>query len=252
MEQSALGLRYRVQTLASRVSFELDAYRRRVPPPAERRPLTLPENLIALDSAQGTQLLRQADAIADYVPLSIHFVTQDTPTFCGPASMTMVLNALCIERPGSRMSGEHGLFDQDNVFTRETHHITPRTQIARHGTPLSTLGRFFEAHGVDVKTVYASSVTLDQFRDAAKQILDTPREYLVVNYNRSKIGQNTGGHISPVAAYNAASDMFLVLDVSRYKYPPFWVTARELYRAMNVKTGAGITHGYVTVRGKPN
>ena len=245
-----MGLRYRLRTLAARVGHELEVRRRRVPVPAERRPLSLPENLIALDSAEGTQLLREAGAIADYVPLSIHFVTQDTPTFCGPASMSMVLNALGIERPGTRISGEHGLFDQENVFTRETHHITPRAEIARHGTPLSTLGRFFEAHGVDVSTVYASAVTPDAFREEAQRILQTPGEYLVVNYNRSKVGQRTGGHISPVAAYNAAADRFLVLDVSRYKYPPFWVRAEELYGAMNVKTGAGITHGYVTVRNK--
>ncbi|MEZ6001241.1 phytochelatin synthase family protein [Hyphomonas sp.] len=215
-------------------------------------PLAHPHKLIALDSEAGTRLLREAEAIADYVPLSIHFVTQDAPTLCGPASMTMVLNALGIERPGSRVSDQHGLFDQENIFTRETHKITPRRKIRREGTPLSTLGQFFEAHGVDAHTVYASSVSLDTFRETGRQILETPGEYLVVNYRRSKVGQLSGGHISPVAAYHAPSDMFLVLDVSRYKYPPFWVTAEDLYSAMNVKTGAGITHGYVTVRKKPN
>lgn len=245
-----MGLKYKVRRLVSEMSYELTAARRQAPAPAARHPLPLPDHLIALDSAEGTRLLMEADAMADYVPLSIHFVTQDTPTFCGPASMSMVLNALGIERPGSLHSDQHGLFDQENIFTRETHHITPRAHIRRHGTPLSTLGRFFETHGVDVSTVYASTVTVDEFREAGRKTLSTPGEYLVVNYNRAQVGQRTGGHISPVAAYNAASDMFLILDVSRYKYPPFWVTAADLHAAMNVKTGAGITHGYVIVRGK--
>lgn len=29
------------------------------------------------------------------------------------------------------------------------------------------------------------------------------------------------------------TDRFLILDVSRYKYPPVWVTASELFGTMN-------------------
>jgi Phytochelatin synthase len=41
----------------------------------------------------------------------------------------------------------------------------------------------------------------------------------VIRQNRA-IGQEQGGHISPLAAYDAETDRFLILDVSRYKYPP--------------------------------
>jgi hypothetical protein len=44
-----------------------------------------------------------------------------------------------------------------------------------------------------------------------------------VNYQRGALGQKESGHISPLAAYNAASDRFLILDVAAYKYPPVWV-----------------------------
>jgi hypothetical protein len=43
---------------------------------------------------------------------------------------------------------------------------------------------------------------------------------VIVNYLRKAIGQEKGGHISPLAAYDAETDRFLILDVSRYKYPP--------------------------------
>jgi hypothetical protein len=41
-----------------------------------------------------------------------------------------------------------------------------------------------------------------------------------------------GGHFSPLAAYHEESDSFLVMDVARYKYPPFWVHADLLCQAM--------------------
>jgi hypothetical protein len=56
---------------------------------------------------------------------------------------------------------------------------------------------------------------------------------VLVNYLRSAIGQERGGHISPVAAYDADTDRLLVLDVSRYKYPPVWVEAAALFEAMD-------------------
>ena len=51
-----------------------------------------------------------------------------------------------------------------------------------------------------------------------------------------KIGnfaEKRGGHISPVAAYNEESDQFLILDVSRYKYPPVWVDTETLWASTN-------------------
>jgi len=73
----------------------------------------------------------------------------------------------------------------------------------------------------------------------------------LVNYLRKAIGQETGGHISPVAAYNQETDHFLILDVSRYKYPPVWVKAEELWQAMaTVDSTSGKTRGFVLVSGR--
>ena len=85
----------------------------------------------------------------------------------------------------------------------------------------------------------------------------SPREYLaiedhyvIVNYLRRAIGQERGGHISPLAAYDADTDRFLILDVSRYKYPPVWVGAVELFAAMNTiadRDSDNKTRGYVLI-----
>ena len=66
------------------------------------------------------------------------------------------------------------------------------------------------------------------------------------------MGQQTGGHISPLAAYDAEQDRFLILDVARYKYPPVWVTAEDLFNAMNTtdSDNENRTRGYVLITKK--
>ena len=72
---------------------------------------------------------------------------------------------------------------------------------------------------------------------------------MIVNYLRKAIGQQLGGHISPLAAYDAEADRFLILDVARYKYPPVWVTAKDLFDAMNTtdSDNQNKTRGFVLV-----
>ena len=51
---------------------------------------------------------------------------------------------------------------------------------------------------------------------------------------------------------HADTDRFLVLDVSRYKYPPVWVEADDLYAAMNTpdSDNQNRTRGFVLVAAK--
>jgi Phytochelatin synthase len=55
---------------------------------------------------------------------------------------------------------------------------------------------------------------------------------LVVSFSRASLQQTGDGHYSPVAAYHQATDSVLILDVARFKYPPYWVRVPDLYRAM--------------------
>lgn len=77
--------------------------------------------------------------------------------------------------------------------------------------------------------------------------------FILVNYLRRAIGEERGGHISPLAAYDADADRFLILDVSRYKYPPVWVTASDLFDAMNTadSDNDNRTRGYVLITPGP-
>jgi hypothetical protein len=111
------------------------------------------------------------------------------------------------------------------------------------------LGGFLAAYNLHVDVVHAADSSLDASRSAAVAALEDDNRFVLVNYLRKAIGQEAGGHISPLAAYDADTDRFLILDVSRYKYPPVWVEASALFGAMGTtdSDADNKTRGYVLV-----
>jgi hypothetical protein len=195
--------------------------------------LPLPDNLVSLASEQGEHLLLDSEARQAYWPLSIQFVTQKNHTYCGVASIVMVLNALGVEAPSSPEFEPFNTFTQDNVLDEETEKVLPQAVLMKQGMILDQIGRLPELHSVKAEVRHAADGSLDDFRQVAKEYLEKKDHYVIVNYLRRAIGQERGGHISPLAAYDADTDRFLILDVSRYKYPPVWVRSEELFAAMN-------------------
>jgi len=216
---------------------------------AAAQTLALPPALIRLDSEAGAQLLLDSQARRAYWPLSVHFLTQKNQAYCGVASMVMVLNALGVKAPPAAGYEPFATFTQDNLLNERTEAILPQRTLAQQGMTLTELGRILSTYDITVAVTHAEDEGLDKFRDTAAKRLATPGGYVLANYLRRAIGQETGGHISPLAAYDAKSDRFLILDVSRYKYPPVWVTAPDLYAAMNTvdRDNDGRHRGYVLV-----
>jgi hypothetical protein len=195
--------------------------------------LPLPPGLIGLDSEEGEALLFEAEARAAYLPLSLQFVTQQNQAFCGVASTIMVLNALKVPAPETAAWKPFTAFDQENFFNEATEAVVPRAVIEKMGMTLTQLGGLPGAFGLKAEVHHASDSTAKEFRRLASEALDAGGRYVIVNYLRMAIGQEKFGHISPLAAYDADSDRFLILDVSRYKYPPVWVETSALFAAMN-------------------
>ena len=216
---------------------------------ASAETLPLPPGLVPLASDQGEALLFTADVRSDFAPLVEAFVTQVHPAFCGPASMAMVLNALGLPRPPSDMTLGLGMFDQENLFNAKTEAVKPRAAILAGGMTLDDLGGVLATYDLQVTVTHAADSSLDGFRNTAIEAIGDDDRFVLVNYLRSAIGQEKGGHISPLAAYDKETDSFLVLDVSRYKYPPVWVGASALYDAMNTRDSdnGDRTRGYLTV-----
>jgi hypothetical protein len=209
--------------------------------------LPLPPNLIAFDSPEGEKLLLESKSRDDYFPLSMQFVTQNNQAYCGVASIVMVLNGLKIPAPEAPQYKPYNVFTQDNFFSNEnTKKVLPPEVIARQGMTLNQLGGLLASYDIKVKVYRAGDTSLPEFRKLAAENLKQPGNFVIVNYLRKAIGQETGGHISPLAAYNEQTDRFLILDVSRYKYPPVWVKAADLWKAMaTVDSASGKTRGFV-------
>jgi hypothetical protein len=218
---------------------------------AQGQTLPLPETLIDLRSEAGERLLKESEAAEAFVPLSATFVTQKNQAYCGVASIVMVLNARQLPAPAVPEYEPYRTFTQNNVLDERTDAILPREVLARQGMTLDQLGALLAAHPVAVEVHHAGDGSLETFRASARDYLARDGHFVVVNYLRKAIGQETGGHISPLAAYDADTDRFLILDVSRYKYPPVWVTAADLFTSMNTtdKDNQDKTRGYVLIGG---
>lgn len=211
----------------------------------EPLPLPLPDHLVPLPSTEGVSLLMAGGLVDDYLRLSAHYVVQDTPKFCGPATIAICLNALDLTPPESA-DGHPPKFTQHNIFTPRTEGLRTRDQVSREGMGLSVLGEFVAAHGGAPEVRFAGEGSLDSFRAEALDALADPNRYVAVNYFRPALGQEGKGHTSPLAAYDEASDRFLVLDTSRVRYPPVWGRAEDLFTAMNTRAGQR-TRGFAII-----
>lgn len=210
--------------------------------------LAIPRILINLTSPEGGQLLIKSEARTDYLPLSVQFVTQKNQAYCGVASSIMVLNALGIPAPVASEFAPYRVFTQDNFFNERTQKVLTSGVVSRQGMTLDQLSQLLETYPVTAKAYHAGNVDLAAFRTLVVKNLQEPGNFVLINYLRRAIAQETGGHISPIAAYDAQTDRFLILDVSRYKYPPIWVQAADLWRAMNTTDSvSNKTRGFVLI-----
>jgi hypothetical protein len=211
--------------------------------------LPLPNNLTDLNSDEGEKYFIESGALATFFSIADNFVTQKTQAYCGIASIVMVLNAAGVPAPTTPEYQPYHVFTQANVLDDRTEKILPRDVLARQGTTLDQLGGLLALHPLTVEVHHAADGGLDTFRAAAREYLATRGHFVIVNYLRKALGQQTGGHISPLAAYDGKEDRFLILDVARYKYPPVWVKASDLFDAMNTTDSANDnkTRGYVLV-----
>jgi hypothetical protein len=227
------------------------------------------DEVVYVDTPAGAKLLQTASVQGQFWPLMRHFQSEQIDTYCGVASSVMVLNALWdkrrIEAPAAPTTYPCSDFDQSNIFTAEMLHkmwqFTPQKQvhsIMGGGVTLDELSNLLKAasSSVTVETYHMDDPkvnTVKGFRDMAIAALKSTDRYVLVNFFRHGVDQAGEGHVSPLAAYDANSDRFLILDVARYKYPPGWATAAQLWTAMNSvdSSAGGKKRGFVIVSAAP-
>ena len=81
--------------------------------------------------------------------------------------------------------------------------------------------------------------SIAKMRFHLKHALRDPNSRILVNYDRSKIGQTGSSHWAPVGSYSHTMDAFLLLEVAKYKYPSVWVPSERLFDAMSTTDDCG-------------
>jgi glutathione gamma-glutamylcysteinyltransferase len=229
----------------------------------------LPKTLTSLNSPQGQDYLVHAlvnKTAASYLPLTLHFANQSDPAFCGITTLLVVLNAMSID-PHTRWKGGWRYFgDEESLLGRcclSVDHVQSlgitmdefyrlascqglRVHMKRAISSNSNSINAATINGAsDASPLPSSMGSLEEFRRDVISVLtdrsSTPgltkkkvQAMMVVSFGRSGLQQTGDGHFSPVAAYHSETDQVLVLDVARFKYPPYWVSVKDLFEAMTL------------------
>lgn len=206
----------------------------------------LPEHLISLESREGQELFHESVSLghaANFFSLITNFASQSDVSMCGPASLAMVLNALKLDplrtwrRPWRWWSDEMFACCDGSLEVMKSSGVT-----------LEFFDRIAKKQmGISVETRVPCNVEV--FRDSLKQCATEQNVHVIVSFGRVSLGQTGIGHFSPVAAVHPKKDLVLVLDVARFKYPPYWVKIEDLYAAMkDVDPETGIPRGYSIIK----
>lgn len=229
-------------------------------PEAETQELASVE-LTPWQSEEGITRLERSGSKADLFRLANHFEAQHYSMFCGPATAAIVLNALRHGKEGyytpqdafrmqqAQTITDHDItlhrFTQSNIFNAEGAKsravVMGQLTIDESGNTISDVGfqlrqlaELLRAHGalVTMRSV-SSDMTQKEIKTEIVHNLRTPGDYVIINYDRKLLGQEGGGHISPLAAYDAESDSFLIMDVNPARASWTWAPAIDLISAMN-------------------
>ncbi|HWH82386.1 MAG TPA: phytochelatin synthase family protein [Burkholderiaceae bacterium] len=233
--------------------------------------------LVPFASDEGLARLARSAAKADFPLLANQFEAQLNAAFCGPTSAAIVLNA--VRGRSAALPRDHGRlraddlrylpsgfdpivprYTQDNVIEKgaktraqvlgEPIALADGASKRDFGYQLRQFDQMLRANGLATRVVVVDEARSEAaVRNEIAASLAKPGEFVVVNYRREAVGQQGGGHISPLGAYDAATDSFLVLDVNPAAAGWVWMPAATLVRGMRTFDTAE-NRGYVVVESR--
>lgn len=246
----------------------------------------LPQSCIMFSSPEGRQMFKKSLELGygeAFYPLIEQYHTQNDPSFCGLGTLTMILNALNVD-PGRIWKGVWRWFSEEMLdccvdiekvkqtgitmeeFVCISQCNGAEARVFRDGDLIqnekqsSCNSCIKEQDGINSESESKSNIMVDieLFR---KHVMNSCKAtcqledgcefgFVAVSYSRKIVGQTGSGHFSPIGAYypsiDGKSDMVLILDVARFKYPPHWVSVDLLYQAMNTPDSlTGTKRGWV-------
>jgi len=215
--------------------------------------------LVPFSSDEGLARLARSDAKVNFPVLANQFEAEYNQAFCGPASTAMVLNAVRdgaadLPRDKSRIRPDDlkylppgaevatARYTQDNVIEKAS-----KTRAQVLGEPVTINGKtthdfgfqtrqldeMLRANGLSTRLVIVDDAKPEaEVRADLVQSLRQRGHYVIISFQRKALSEPGGGHISPLGAYDAASDSFLMLDVNPARVDWMWVPAAALIKAM--------------------
>lgn len=181
----------------------------------------------------------QSAKAPDYWAISPFYVAQQTSSACSLASVTIAVNAL----RGLPGKSDDKLITQTGLLEAVS---SPKwTAQAAEGGDGVMFADLVEQSKSSLKalgingTVSAaqpakdSTATLDALRSLLAANEASSDDLVLVYFNQGVVtGDWDGPHVSPVGAYDAASDRVLIMDVDREWYVPYWTKTETLFKAM--------------------
>ena len=232
--------------------------RRHVQPTTLGGNVAMPEKtLLYLNNSFAYSLLMNGfhwyDYSNDYFLLQGGLDAQINQAYCAVASAAAVMNSFrpLESIPTDQVYFPHQYATQENLFNE----CVQDTVILRNdtfdgllaapgGLSLEQLRKLMRCYDFNVTAHFVdpANMTIDDVRQGMEEALMNPSKRVIVNFDRHSLGQDGGGHFSPVGSYSKKEDSFLIMDVAKYKYPPVWVPTERLYISLATEDGCGEWH----------
>lgn len=263
---ASFNFAYANETITKSMTFHYDKY----PESAYSKQVAV----VNWNSPEGIERLERTTYKGDFYRLAHHFKPQINPAMCGQAAATIILSGIyelnhkpfpVIEEwpvtiGDKKYPLQYRLINETNFFNDETDKVLNRKAISMKitkqdgtfggGIDIEELQKMLKIQGVKSKLVNVdkySDEKLSAFRELVKKVVNSDKEFLLLNYDHS-YKSLMGGHFSPVAAYDEKSDSVLMLDVAAHRNPWIWINLSDIYHAMNTKNYAQTSYrGYLIV-----
>jgi len=193
----------------------------------------------AIPVGSATEYLRKNPA-PDYWAISPFYIAQETDSDCSIASATIVLNVL---RGIPALSADELVTPRALITAVNNQQWIAQTRQGGEGVTLVEMHAYLEqslrayrAEDYEIAVFRPNAASPDNLELVRKLLMQneqSERDIVLVYFNQSVLtGDWDGPHISPVGAYDSATDRVLIMDVDRRWYVPYWSSLTRLFESM--------------------
>jgi hypothetical protein len=221
-------------------------------PSVQAKPKYASDTVRAIDS---NNYLKENTA-PDFWNLIFHYVPQGE-NMCQTASMAVVFNAL---RNSEALDSETMNITQKEIVKKindaawvkamkdhKCYSMDKFADVLRKGLAIYFKDKY------SVRVVHVDSTdekSVEKFMKDFVKNEESAKDLIIANFDQAIFtGEvEAAGHISPIAAYDAKMKKFLILDVDRDWYTPYWVTQANFFKGLaTIDQGANQARGYVVI-----